>query len=105
MPGCDNEVDMSADKNASEDLSLDETVGAIPKPDAYTFMVKIWVEEIEEGTGRVLWRGYVKNVFEKDTVQHFQDLDGLMSSIFPYLKKLGIEEGEQHSGTTRDVSP
>lgn len=81
---------MSVEENTSENFSLKETIGTTPNPDAYTFMVKIWVEEVEDETGQVLWRGYLKNVFDRDEVHHFQDLEGLVCSLRPYLKKLGI---------------
>lgn len=83
---------MRANEKIDETFSLKTAVGDIPNPDSFTFLLKIWVEEIEEGTGEIIWRGYVKNVIEKDAEHHFQDLDSLEKSLRPYLEKLGVKK-------------
>ncbi len=76
------------------DLSFDKTIGNLPEPKTYVFVVKIWMEDYDEDTREVVWRGYLKDLLNQEKETYFKslsDLNGLMKS---YLNKLGVTEVE-----------
>jgi hypothetical protein len=76
------------------DLSFKKTIGNLPEPKTYVFVVKIWMEDYDEDTREVVWRGYLKDLLNQEKETYFKslsDLNGLMKS---YLNKLGVTEVE-----------
>lgn len=59
------------------------------EPDAHSFVIKIWVDDKDEKTGRVIWRGHITHVASNQR-QYFDDLSGLIVFLLPYLKALNI---------------
>ena len=59
------------------------------EPDTHSFVVKIWVDDRDEKTGRVIWRGHITHVASRRR-QYFDGLSGLIVFLLPYLKALNI---------------
>ena len=62
-----------------------------------SFVVKIWLEDIEEIKETPLWRGHITHVPSKKR-QHIKDLDGITNFITLYLKEMGVEGEEISQG-------
>ncbi len=55
-----------------------------------SFIIKIWLEEADEETGRGLWRGHITHVPSGER-RYLQDLDAILLFIKPYLKTMGVK--------------
>jgi hypothetical protein len=51
-----------------------------------SFIIKIWIEETLEETGKVIWRGRVTHVPSGER-RYINTLKGISSFIEPYLEK------------------
>ena len=60
----------------------------------HSFIVKIWLEETVEETGRVMWRGYITHVPSGER-RYLENLDDIAAFIIPYLEGMGVELGIQ----------
>ncbi len=56
------------------------------------FVIKIWLEETVEESGRTTWRGYITHV-PSGRQRPIKELDDIKAFIVPYLKALGMEFG------------
>jgi hypothetical protein len=54
----------------------------------HPFLLRIWLEEIVEDTGSVLWRGCITHVPSRKTY-YFQELSQLIEFLEPYILVLG----------------
>lgn len=63
-----------------------------PESESHSFVIRIWVEETVEKTGRVSWRGHITHVGDGKR-RHFQNLDDLIEFIAEYLHSMGIRVG------------
>ena len=61
-------------------------------PLEHSFVVKIWLEEAADEAHRAVWRGHVTHVRSGERV-YFQDLDGMISFLIPYLDEMGVKTG------------
>lgn len=59
------------------------------EPDTHSFIIKIWLEEKAEETGRVLWRGHITHV-SSGTRRYMQDLKVIPQFVGQYLEELGV---------------
>jgi len=52
----------------------------------HSFVIKFWVEEIQEETGHVVWRGHITHVSSNEQ-SYIKELDRIRVFIAPFLKK------------------
>lgn len=65
---------------------------AEPALTSQSFIVKIWLEEIAEDAGRVVWRGHVTHVPSGERC-YLKSLDDVVAFIEPFVARLGVEFG------------
>ena len=58
----------------------------------HSFIVKIWLEEERDESGRTVWRGHITHVPGGER-QYIQDLSAISPFIQPYLEKMGAKSG------------
>jgi hypothetical protein len=58
----------------------------------HSFIVKIWLENSSETSGRVRWRGRILHVPDH-AARHFESLNVIALFIAPYLKAMGANPG------------
>ncbi len=63
----------------------------------HSFVVKIWLEETDEGSDSSLWRGHVTHVPSRQR-RYVEDLRGISDFISIYLKQMDVSLGEQSHG-------
>lgn len=61
-----------------------------PEFQTHSFIVRIWLEETAEETGRALWRGKVTHV-PSGARRYVKDLDEIVAFIVLYLQELGVQ--------------
>lgn len=61
-----------------------------------SFVIRIWAEERDAGSDRVLWRGHITHVPSKER-RYFDDLSGLIRFVAPYLEQIAIDAEEDRS--------
>ncbi len=60
--------------------------------EAQSFIIRVWVEERAEETGRGVWRGHITHV--PDGVRRYlKNLDEIGDFIAPYLEAMGVKLG------------
>ncbi len=59
---------------------------------AQSFVVRVWVEERADSTGRGIWRGHVTHV-PGDRRRYLKSLDEIGDYIAPYLEAMGVKPG------------
>lgn len=59
------------------------------EPDTQSFVVKVWLEETVEETGRAKWRGHVTHVTSGER-RYLESLSGIVDFIMPYLEQWGV---------------
>ncbi len=57
-----------------------------------SFIVKIWLEETAQGTGKAVWRGHITHVPSHER-GYFSSLDEVPFIIAPYLVRTGVDLG------------
>lgn len=55
-----------------------------------SFVVKVWVENSDNRTDSVLWRGYITHI-ASGRRQYFEKLSNVLVFIVPYLEVMGIK--------------
>ena len=60
--------------------------------DTESFVVKVWLEETVEETGRAKWRGHVTHVTSGER-RYLESLSGIVDFIKPYLERWGVSFG------------
>lgn len=60
--------------------------------DTHSFVIKIWVEEVEDETKHIVWRGHITHVPDGQR-QYLNTLSDIQKFIAPYLKAMGAEVG------------
>ncbi len=58
----------------------------------HSFIVKIWLEETVQESGRATWRGHITHVISGKR-RYLQNLDDIGAFIAPYLEGMGGELG------------
>lgn len=66
----------------------------LPETTTHSFIIKIWLEETLQETGRVTWRGHIIPV-PGDEKYYFEDLNEIPAFVMPYLEKMGVKFGSQ----------
>jgi hypothetical protein len=62
--------------------------GDLLEDESHTFIVKIWLEETLEESGKAKWRGYITHVLSGKR-GYFEELRKIIDFIMPYLEKMG----------------
>ena len=62
----------------------------LPEATTQSFIVKIWLEETAEETGRARWRGHITHVPSGER-RHLKDLGDITAFIVPYLERMGVK--------------
>jgi hypothetical protein len=62
------------------------------RPNDHSFVVKIWLEETLEESGRAVWRGHITHVMSSQRA-HFQGFDEMVLFVLPYMDEMGIRLG------------
>lgn len=57
-----------------------------------SFIIKIWVEEADDGRGRARWRGQITHV-PSGKRSYLRDLNCIEFFMMPYLKRMGVKFG------------
>ena len=57
-------------------------------PVIMSFIVKLWLEEIVEETGQMIWRGHITHVPGGDR-RYFKSIDEIPALIAPHLAETG----------------
>jgi len=66
----------------------------VPEPKVQSFIVKLWLEEAEGETGRLVWHGYITRV--PDGSRHYlKTLSEVTDVIARYLEEMGLEPKSQ----------
>lgn len=60
--------------------------------DSQSFVVRIWLEETVQETGRVNWRGHITHV-PSGRRRYVKSLDEINVFIAPYLQAMGMDLG------------
>jgi hypothetical protein len=58
----------------------------------HSFIIKIWLEETLEESGRATWRGHITHVPGGER-RYLKQLDDIIAFIAPFLYKIGIKPG------------
>lgn len=58
------------------------------EPNAHSFIVKVWLEETVDESGRAIWRGHITHV-PTSKRQYFQDVDFVPTFIRQFIEQKG----------------
>jgi hypothetical protein len=58
----------------------------------HSFIVRVWLEETAEETGRAIWRGHITHVPSGER-RYLKDLGDIFDFILPYLQGMGVKFG------------
>jgi hypothetical protein len=66
----------------------------VPEPKVQSFIVKLWLEEAGDETGRLVWHGYITHV--PDGQRHYlKTPSDITDFITRYLEEMGLEPKSQ----------
>jgi hypothetical protein len=54
----------------------------------HSFVIRIWLEEPEDGVGTPRWRGHITHSLTGER-RYLQDLDDVSAFIAPYIAEMG----------------
>ena len=60
------------------------------EPDTHSFVIKLWLDDRDEVTGQVTWRGHITHVSSSQR-QYFDNLSDLIAFLLPYFKAMNIK--------------
>lgn len=55
-----------------------------------SFIVKVWVEGMDQKEDNRLWRGHITHVFSAER-RYFEHLDEVIAFIATYLERMGVK--------------
>ncbi len=84
-PGCNG-------RNLPTHQAVSDTALNLFEGNTHPFIVKIWLEETAEETGRATWRGHITRVPSGER-RDLDVLDDIIAFIAPYLEGMGVELG------------
>ena len=58
----------------------------------HSFVVKVWLEETVEESGRTIWRGHIIHVHSNQR-RYVKSLDDITLFVGSYLQDMGVEFG------------
>lgn len=58
----------------------------------HSFIIRVWIEEVEEATGRARWRGHITHVPGGER-RYIENLDSITGFIARYLEDMGASPG------------
>jgi hypothetical protein len=64
-----------------------------PGSNAETFVVRIWLEAVDDDGQQTVWRGHVTHVMSGER-QYVQSLSAVADFINRYLRRLGMDAGD-----------
>jgi len=56
----------------------------------HSFIIKIWLEETVEESGKVMWRGHITHV-PSGIRRYLKNLDDITDFVAPYLERMGVK--------------
>ena len=59
------------------------------QPNTHAFIVKVWLEDTGEMTGKAVWRGRITHV-PTGQMRHFVDVNEVADFMLPYLHQMGV---------------
>jgi hypothetical protein len=62
------------------------------EPNAQSFIVKVWVEDSAEKTGRGVWHGHITHVPSHQR-RYLKNLGEIEDFIAPHLEEMGVKLG------------
>ena len=62
----------------------------------YSFIIKIWLEEVAEEAGQAIWRGHITHVPSGER-RYIRHLDDIRVFILPYLLAMGVKAEDADS--------
>lgn len=68
------------------------SAGSTLENDTHSFIVKIWLEDRVEKTGRARWRGHITHV-PSGVRRYLRSLDDITAFMQPYLRQMGVRLG------------
>ena len=74
-------------------MSLSNNEPLVSESKNESFIVKIWIEEINKITGKTVWRGSIQEV-SSGILRHVKRLDEITMYFQKYLISLGVKENE-----------
>ena len=63
-----------------------------PEPKVQSFIVKLWLEEADEETGKAVWRGHITHV-PGGQRRYLKSQSDLRDFIGPYLEDMSVKRG------------
>jgi hypothetical protein len=60
--------------------------------DTQSFILKVWVEDHAEKTGRRAWRSHITHV-SSNKRRYLNNLSGIEDFVLPYLEEMGVKLG------------
>ena len=58
-----------------------------PEVQIHSFVLKFWLEEVDEETGQVVWRGHITHVASGER-RYLKELNDIIGFIAPYLQRM-----------------
>jgi hypothetical protein len=60
------------------------------QPNTHSFIIKVWVNDVGQTKGRIVWQGRITHV-PSGHLRHFVKVDEIASFVMPYLQQLGVK--------------
>lgn len=64
----------------------------LPEASTHSFVIKIWIEERDDKSGKVSYRGYITHV-PSGARRYLKDLNDIINFILTYLEAMGVRPG------------
>jgi hypothetical protein len=68
-----------------------------------SFVIRIWLEEISEGSGESVWRGHITHVETKKRI-HFTRPEQIAEIVASYMDEMGVDTTSRLSLTDKNQS-
>lgn len=61
----------------------------------HSFIIKVWLEEVNELTSQIIWRGHITHV-QDGKRRYVDDFEGMKHFIKIYINDMGVEFSPSH---------
>jgi hypothetical protein len=65
---------------------------AVAQASIQSFVLRIWLEELQQEDGRSRWRGHITDIATGER-RYVEDLDGIVAFLVPRLELMGAHVG------------
>jgi len=65
---------------------------AVPETGIQSFVLRIWLEEVQQQDGHTRWRGHITDIATGER-QYVESLDGIIAFLVPRLELMGVNIG------------